>query len=264
MRPSITLLTDFGTQDSFVGQMKGVILNINPEVNIIDLSHEVAPFGIKQASVMIGLCYEYFPLGTVHVAVVDPGVGTERRPIIVSNGDHFFVGPDNGIFSPVIQRSEKKDVFLIENDEYFLRKGSMTFQGRDIFAPVAAWITKGINPGEFGKKINDFHVHSMAIPVCRTGRIEGEVMYVDRFGNAITNISLESLETAFFSSRPDTLSILFNNISVPIKRYYQDGEGEELCALFNSDSLLELFRYRGNASRDHSIDTGALVVLVSK
>jgi len=259
MRSSISLLTDFGTKDSFVGQMKGVILNINPEVNIVDLSHDITPFNIGEAALMIEKCHKYFPLGTIHVAVVDPGVGSKRRPIIVMNGDYFFVGPDNGVFSSVMESSEKVEVIHVTNNEFFLRKGSMTFQGRDVFAPVAAWLSKGETAFNFGKKIRDYHVLEMPVPTCDKDTARGEVISVDRFGNAVTNISLDCIER-FITGRPiNSLTVRIHDESIQVKRFYEEGRGEGLCALINSDAMLELFLYQGNASQTYRIGCGDLV-----
>lgn len=259
MRTCISLLSDFGASDSFVGQMKGVVLNINPEVNIVDISHDIRPFGIREAAIMMEKCYSYFPLGTVHVAIVDPGVGSERRPIIVSNGDYFFVGPDNGLFSLVMAKSEKTEVIHITNDEFFLKKGSMTFQGRDVFAPVAAWLSKGEPASRFGRVIKNCHVLDIPVPASDQDGVHGEVMYVDRFGNAITNISLECVESSLLAGPISSLIVKINNVLVPLKSHYEQGEGAGLCALINSDGIIELFVYQGSASKINRIVEGAAV-----
>src|SRR5262249_19198705 len=152
----ITLLTDFGLSDYFVPAVKGVILTINPETKIIDITHDVAAQDVHSAAFLLGACYHNFPAGTVHVAVVDPGVGSSRRAIIVATGEYLFVGPDNGIFSFVYARETGFRVFRIMDDQYFRHPVSLTFHGRDVFAPVAAHIARGVKPEEIGEEIEDY------------------------------------------------------------------------------------------------------------
>lgn len=149
-RPIVTLTTDFGSNDHLVGAMKGVILKVNPEVQIVDISHKVIPHDILDGALMVGQAYRYFPLKTVHIVVVDPGVGTERRPLLVSGEHHYFVAPDNGVLSMVYEREERLTVRHVTAEHYFLNPRSNTFHGRDVFAPVAAWLTKNGVPGSFG------------------------------------------------------------------------------------------------------------------
>jgi len=254
----ITLTTDFGIKDPFVGQVKGVIKSINPEVDIIDLTHDISKHSIKEASIVIGLSYKYFPSKTIHIVVVDPTVGSNRRPIIVSTGEHIFVGPDNGIFSFIYHNEKNCRVFHISADHYFLKKDSTTFQARDIFAPVAAYISKGLPVERFGEPIYDY----IKIPIPEPNMpmknaIEGEIIYIDRFGNALTNISRQHLKPLLNSNK--RLRIVYKGKDVPLKRHYSEAEDDELYAVIDSFDLLELYVYRGSAAEKFGIKIGDIV-----
>src|SRR5262249_24004914 len=187
----ITLLTDFGLSDYFVPAVKGVILTISPETKIIDITHDVAAQDVQSAAFLLGACYHNFPTGTVHVAVVDPGVGSSRRAIVVVTGDYFFVGPDNGIFSFVYVRETDVRVYRIMNDQHFRHPVSPTFHGRDVFGPVAAHLARGVKPEEIGEEIEDYVRAELPRPrfVEPQGVIEGRVIHIDRFGNCVTNFT---------------------------------------------------------------------------
>ncbi|HEU0184004.1 MAG TPA: SAM-dependent chlorinase/fluorinase, partial [Blastocatellia bacterium] len=190
----ITLLTDFGLSDYFVPAVKGVILTINPEVTIIDITHDVAAHDIESAAFTLGSCYHNFPSGAVHVVVVDPGVGSARRAIAASAGGYFFVGPDNGVFSFVYARESNLRVFHVTNDRYFRRPVSPTFHGRDVFAPVAAHIAGGARPEEIGVEIEDYVKFEIPRPRANNGIIEGRILHIDRFGNLVTNFTEAELK----------------------------------------------------------------------
>ncbi len=258
-RSVITLTSDFGLKDPFVGQMKGVIFGINPEVEIIDLTHEVSPQNIREGAVILGLSYRYFPKRTVHLAVVDPGVGSSRRPILVVTEHHYFVGPDNGLFSAVYKReADFLKVIHITAEHYFINKDSPTFQGRDLFAPIAGWLSRGIPVSHFGEEIEDFmtiHLPEWVSP--REGVLEGEIMYIDRFGNAITNIPSDVL--APFIQGDERVRIVLKGRQVPMKRHYAEAEDRGLYCLINSFGLLEFFIYRGNAAENFGLKTGDMV-----
>lgn len=189
----ITLTTDFGTRDCFVGAMKGVILGIKPDAIIVDLVHDVSGGDIRSGAFSLMGSYSLFTKGTVHVAVIDPGVGSSRHALAVQTANYFFVGPDNGVLSFALAREKIKSVHSLENEDYFLKPVSRTFHGRDIFAPVAAHLSSGVPIEKLGPVADGFI--KIAWPQVRTsrGRIEGEVIYVDRFGNLITNIGAEDL-----------------------------------------------------------------------
>jgi len=186
-RPILTLTTDFGASDHYAGAMKGVILSICPQAQIVDICHDVTPFQIAEGAYVIAQAYDCFPMKTVHVVVVDPGVGTARRPILVEAAGQYFVGPDNGVLSMVYARGKHK-VRLIANDRYFRQPVSATFHGRDIFAPVAAHVAAGIPPSRMGKPIEDYLRPEFAKPVRSGERTwSGSILKIDRFGNVVTN-----------------------------------------------------------------------------
>ena len=173
----ITLLTDFGTADYFVPAVKGVILSLNPQTTIIDITHEIPAQDIQAGAFTLGACYHNFPAGTIHLAVIDPGVGSERRPIIVATGKYFFVGPDNGIFSYVYHLEKAVRVFQVSETELFRHNSSSTFHGRDVFAPLAAWLSKGLTPENFGAEINDYIRFDLPRPQISAGKISGEIIH---------------------------------------------------------------------------------------
>ena len=188
--PVITLLTDFGTQDYFVAAVKGIILTTNPSVSIIDITHEVPAQDIEAGAFTLLTCYRDFPARTIHVAVVDPGVGSARRPIVIRAGSHYFVGPDNGLFSYVLDQEPSHKIFHVTASKYFRQPPSPTFHGRDVFAPIAAALSNGVKPHEFGPRIKDEVRLAPLAPVKRPdGKLEGRIIHIDRFGNCITNFT---------------------------------------------------------------------------
>lgn len=194
----ITLLTDFGLQDGFVGTMRGVILRISPDAQIADISHQISPQNIREAGIALERTIKYYPKGTVHIIVVDPGVGTDRRPIAARLGDQYFVAPDNGVLSYVYQDA-KTNVLPIEfihldNPKYWLEEISNVFHGRDIFAPVGAYLANGISLDELGSKIEDIILLDIPNVESSPKRIKGEIILIDNFGNLITNIEAKELE----------------------------------------------------------------------
>lgn len=185
----ITLLTDFGYGDYYVAAMKAVILSISPNARIVDMSHCVPRWNTRVASYILGCCYKYFPQGTIHVVVVDPGVGTERRGIVVFSRRYVFVGPDNGVLIPPAKEDGIREVRVIENRNYMLEEVSYTFHGRDVFAPVAAHISRGIRASSIGRQITDYIEPGYSEPKLEDGLIIGEVLNIDNFGNVATNVS---------------------------------------------------------------------------
>ena len=189
--PIITLLTDFGTQDYFVAAMKGVILSINPEVQIVDITHDVPPQDIEGASFNLLACYKDFPDGTIHVAVVDPGVGSSRRAIVVQCANQLFVGPDNGLFSWICEREGKHKARHVTNEAFLREVISTTFHGRDVFAPIAAHLSNGTSPDEFGPLVLDIVSLDSLGPRMTDDGVEGRIIHIDRFGNCITNLTAD-------------------------------------------------------------------------
>jgi S-adenosylmethionine hydrolase len=190
----VSLLTDFGMQDPYVAEMKAVILTHCPQIRIVDISHEISKFNVHMGAFVLASAAPYFPDGTVHVAVVDPDVGTKRRPIIVETSRSFYVGPDNGVVMLAASRDGLRKVFVIERSSYLLSAVSNTFHGRDVFAPAAAGLAMGCDPSSFGREIQDYLVPSFAKPVVRAGAVLGEILHVDSFGNIITSIPVELLK----------------------------------------------------------------------
>src|ERR1700747_2874499 len=189
--PIITLTTDYGTNDHLVGTLKGVILKINPEANIVDITHNVAPFDLLDGALAIGNAYSYFPARTIHVVVVDPGVGTERRPLLVTAENQYFVAPDNGVLSLIYEREDNIVARHVTAEHYYLQPVSKTFHGRDVFAPVAAWLSKGWQTASMGEEIQDYKKMALPRPKPGAGGLQGVVMRVDAFGNLVTNFRVE-------------------------------------------------------------------------
>ena len=259
----ITLLTDFGTRDSFVASMKGIILKTNPQAQIVDITHEIAPQDVWEAAFTLANTYQQFPKGTIHLAVVDPGVGSGRKPIIVITESYYFVGPDNGLFSLVYRDAERIRVQQITAGHYFLQSTGPTFHGRDVFAPVAAWLSKGIPSGNFGEEITNFvKLNVPATKRTETG-IDGHVVHIDRFGNLITNITykeLQSLAPKEESLRAVTVSVGGKEIK-GLKRFYAEAAPGEPGAIINSSGQLEVFLYRQNARTVLAVKRGEAVRL---
>lgn len=260
--PVITLTTDFGYEDAFAGAMKGVILNLNRASRIVDLTHGIRPFHIKEAAFIIGANYKYFPEKTVHIVVVDPGVGSGRRPVIVSADGHYFVGPDNGVFSYVYRTADREPLVVhITAERFFLSSSSRTFQGRDVFAPVAARLAGGIDIAEFGSRIDDFVSFELPLPeVLSEGKLLGQVVHIDGFGNAITNVTGADLRRLL--QEEGELEVRLHGDNIPLKAYYAEGDDRTLSALLNSSGHLEFFICRGNAAAEFSLSEGDIVEIV--
>lgn len=252
----VTLLSDFGTGSDYVAAMKGVILGIVPSANLIDLSHGVPRHGIRAGAFLLWSAAPYFPRGTVHVAVVDPGVGTERKGLIVAAGGQYLIGPDNGLLFPAAERLGLEAVYEISNEKYTLPDPSTTFHGRDIFAPVGAHLARGVPPEEIGRKIDEWVGLSFGRGRLKGGRLVGEVIYIDRFGNAITNIPGElALEV---TSWGDELEVVIGEAQAEVRllrAYGLAGEGEPLL-LIGSHGMVELAINRGSAAELWGIEPG--------
>jgi S-adenosylmethionine hydrolase len=231
------LLTDFGTADYFVGAVKGAILSVNPQAVIADITHEIPPQDIDAGAFTLLASYQTFPAGTIHVAVVDPGVGSARRAIVVRAGNQLFVGPDNGIFTYVYDREPSHQVVQITSERYFRPSPSTTFHGRDIFAPVAAALSKGVRPEEIGSLITD-EVRlkkSLKPEVSKNGNIEGRIIHIDRFGNCITNLTRDLVNPA----KPPSLLIKRKTIRTFLD-FYSDAPPKSLFAIWGSAGFLEV------------------------
>lgn len=269
----ITLTTDFGYKDYFVGSMKGVILSINPEARLVDISHEVEPQNVESAAYLIKSSYPYFPDGTIHVVVVDPGVGSSRRPILVEGESGTFVGPDNGVFCYIYPQLKRLRIFHLTCKDYFYKPAmtasgevGSTFDGRDIFAPVAAWLSKGVDPVNLGKEIQNPLKLPLAEPrqvesASGARMLEGRIIYIDRFGNLISNITRDHFVVLNQSPYEGTFQVALKGKILGLKRFYAEGTRGEPCALVNSCGHLEVFIYLGNAQQQLKASVGDSVLL---
>jgi S-adenosylmethionine hydrolase len=259
--PIITLTTDYGTNDHLVGTMKGVILKINPDVTIVDITHNVAPYDLLDGALAIGAAYSYFPPKTVHIVVVDPGVGTDRRPLLVSAQNQYFIAPDNGVLSMIYEREQQALVVRHANVEhYYLQPVSKTFHGRDVFAPVAAWLSKSWQSGSMGDEISDFKRFALPRPKEANGAAKGVVLRVDAFGNLITNFRAEDLPEALQNGGTVNLQVGTHAISRMVGTF-AEGKAGEAIAYIGSSGFVEIGVNKGNAARTLTIARGAAVTL---
>lgn len=245
----LTFTTDFGLNDPFVGVMHGVVLNIQPETQIVDICHAVSSYDISDGAWTIAQSYRFFPPRTVHVVVVDPGVGSSRRPIIVETEDYIFVAPDNGVLSLVEAREPKFAVRHVTAERYFLQPVSNTFHGRDVFAAVGGWLSKGVAPAEFGPEISDYIRNPFPqVEHVGEGGLRAQVMKVDKFGNLITNIGeLDAPE--LFASKIPAVSILIAGQTVTrVVRSYAEGADDEIFAIVGSSGYVEIATNRASAA----------------
>jgi len=242
----VTLLTDFGERDGFVGIVKGVLLGICPSVRLVDLSHGVVPQDVTGGALVLASAVGHFPPGTIHLAVVDPGVGTARRAILIETERFVLVGPDNGLLSLAAERSPVRSVIHLDRSEYFSVTPSDTFHARDVFAPVAAHCACGVAPGELGSRVDG--LERLSLPEARRldDAIEGQVIHVDRFGNLICNILREDV-TAFLDHG---VSISIGGVQIPqISPHYSAVREGKPVAVWNSWGRLEIAIRNGSAAR---------------
>lgn len=260
--PLITLLTDFGERDYFVASMKGVILNINPQAQIVDLSHHVTAHDVADAAYLLKSCYRYFPAGTIHVAVVDPGVGTARRPLLISSSRYVFIGPDNGLFTHVYQEEAGIEVRQIENRQYRLDSEGATFDGRDLFAPAAAWLTKGQPLGSFGRLVPNYERLPIPEPAWDKHVMAGQIVYIDRFGNLISNLTAYHVREVRGATKRSEPYIRIGSLTIDgVVRSYADGSPDEPRALINSNGYLEVFLKEGHAADRLNLSRDARIEL---
>ena len=255
----ITLTTDFGESDPYVAMMKGVILSINRGARIVDITHQLPAGSIQDGGSIIKNAYKYFPAGTVHVGVVDPGVGGKRRPITVLAGSHFFVGPDNGLFSPIIETQGYTDIIHLKEKRYWMNKISFTFHGRDIFAPVASHLSLGVDPFLMGEKIDNPTTLAYPLPTKNGSDLVGEIIRVDHFGNLITNITREHLGP-FLKSKGLIIKIGALVLKKISTTYNDVPEGQPL-ALIGSSDLLEIAVNMGRATDYLGAGCGTKVII---
>ena len=268
--PLITLTTDFGLQDSYVAQMKGVLLSSCPNASIVDVSHEVPAWDIRAGARLLSEVASLYPLGTIHIAVVDPGVGTQRRRIILETDvrtargtrQAHFVGPDNGLFSLVAPLSARKHAWEITALQLLPQFSNYrTFDGRNVFAPVAGLLAAGRKPADFGAEITCdslVELPPLAKPKVKDNELIGEVSHIDRFGNIISTISKSDVPFPRFS-------VSVEGVSQPLRQvdWYEELKPGEIGALFNSDDALEICSYRGSANASLKLRDGAIVKVIS-
>jgi len=259
----ITLLTDFGLEDYFVGAMKGVILNLNPEVRLIDISHRIPPHDIQSGAFTLGQAYSCFPLGTIHLAVVDPGVGTARKALVASAGGHFFIAPDNGLLTYVLAREPEATVYAITADHYFRKPISSTFHGRDIFAPIAAYISRDVPLHMFGPlHPNPVRFRIPDLARVRDALIQATILAVDHFGNLITNLKPGDLP-AYSAAGTHPCKILAGQREITsIRRTYGEGSPGELMVIPGSSGYLEVVMRNGSAAAELKLGPGGLIGVI--
>jgi S-adenosylmethionine hydrolase len=263
--PIITLLTDFGVEDEYVGVMKGVMLSINPSATIVDISHQVSPQNLIQAALIVQSTYQYFPSGTIHMVVVDPGVGGGRDILVFETGRHIFVAPNNGVLSLLLEREDPVSVTLVGNPDYYLKPVSQTFHGRDIFAPVAAHISSGVDLRQLGPPTDPDKIFHLSVPrsyISKTGELLGEIVAIDHFGNLMTNIEKKRLETFCPQRNQDKVLVGLGNSQITGISSSYDGVAPKMpLAIIGSRGYLEIAVNKDNAEKYFSANIGDTVGL---
>jgi S-adenosylmethionine hydrolase len=260
LKPVITLTTDFGLKDPYVAEMKAAILSVSPNVTILDISHKIEKFNIRMGAYILASASPYFPKGTIHVAVVDPGVGTKRRPLLIQTKHNFYVGPDNGVLVLAANSQGIEHIYEITNRKLMLPKISNTFHGRDIFAPAAAHLANGTPPTEFGQEIHEIVTPEFAKITRRKDMLIGEVLHVDGFGNIITNFGEKDVELMKIKQ---IVNVKLRNARLKLKfcKAYADVESQKPLALVGSHNFLEISINQGNAAETFKIKSGDKVTL---
>jgi hypothetical protein len=257
----IALFTDFGRRDAYVAQMKGAILGIAPRVTVLDLNHEVSQFNLRQAAYILDLSTRYFPAGSIFVVVVDPGVGTARRPLLVLSGaQHYYVGPDNGLLTHVLERDGLQAAYVLQQTAYFLPQVSMTFHGRDIFAPVAAHLASGVSPERFGPRTDEVIRLPYTPPQVSGETVRGEIVHLDHFGNVVTNIAADMLATLELAQGV-SCTIGEQGYTMPFCATYGAGRAGQLLCLINSHGVFEVALPQGHAAAQLQASVGQRVIL---
>ena len=255
-RPVIALLTDFGTTDHYAGTMKGVALGICPDMTLVDISHDLPAHDVLSASLELAAAYKYFPPGTIFLVVVDPGVGSARRGIAADTGDYKFVAPDNGVLTSVLDEHPAKKVVELTERKYARPTVSRTFEGRDRFAPAAAWLAKGIDVAALGRPAGSIHRLEIPHPDVAADHIDGQVLRVDRFGNLITNIDRRAFDK--LADGPPEIRVGEHAVPHVVSTYADAGDGE-ICALFGSTDHLEVAANGASAAARLDLGRGAPV-----
>ena len=245
IRPVIALLTDFGARDHYAGTMKGVIMGICPDAMIVDITHDITAHDVLEGSLQLAAAYRYFPHGTIFLVVVDPGVGSARRGIAAETADYRFVAPDNGVLTAALREDPPRRVVELTERRYARPTVSRTFEGRDRFAPAAAWLAKGIQLSALGRPANDYHQLDIPRPAVSDDTLTGVVLQIDRFGNLVTNIDRKTFD-AFVRHQAIQIVAAGQSVGRLVSTYSEIGP-EEVCALFGSSDHLELAAHTGSA-----------------
>ena len=262
-RGIVTLTTDFGSSDAFVGAMKGVILAVNPEVELVDISHDIRPYDVMEAAYVVAQAYRYFPPRTIHLVVVDPGVGTARRPLLVSADRYMFVAPDNGVLSVVYSREESLFVRHITASHYFLEPVSNTFHGRDLFAPIAGWLSRQVETDKFGELITDYTKFALPLPKRVNEKlVKAIVLRVDRFGTLMTNLTPADLPELFREKPAEFKMTVGKGEVTQWKTAYADGAQGEPIASLGSSGYIEIAANKASASQALGVGRGVEVSVV--
>lgn len=258
--PIITLTTDFGLRDPYVAEMKAVILKIRPDTTIVDVTHQIEKFNVKMGAYVLASASPYFPEGTIHVAVIDPGVGAKRKAILIQTKHSYFIGPDNGVLALAAKNQDIDHIYKITNPKFMLPKISDTFHGRDVFAPAAAYLAKDTPPSEFGPEIHKIITPKFAKIAARKNVLIGEVIHIDGFGNIITNFREEELKLANIKGM---VNIRFNDTKLKLKlcKAYSEVKAQKPLAIIGSHNFLEISVNKGNAAETFKVKIGDKIKL---
>ena len=261
--PLIALLTDFGWDDYFVGVLKGVIASLNPQATVVDISHGIESFQIHKGAFQLWAAYRFFPRGTVFLSVVDPGVGSSRRIILARTRKYFFVSPDNGLLTYVLATEGYYELYEARNSKYFLTALSSTFEARDKMAPVAAWLTLGVAPEEMGPRIKDFQRLPFQLPVKTERGYVGQVVYIDKFGNGITNLQGKLLSEKARRKSPLSFSLEIKNRKITqFYSSYAEAPSKDVFFLIGSLGMIEIAVKEGSAAAKLDFQVGESVTLI--
>lgn len=261
--PTITLTTDFGMEDHYVASIKGVMLWINPKANVVDITHNIPPHDILEAAFIINNAYRHFPPKSIHIIVVDPGVGSARRPLLVCTENHFFVAPDNGVLTFILEQEHIEESYELSAKHYWRGIPSETFHGRDIFAPVAGWLSKGILPNNFGEAADN--LKKIEIPTPKPlddRRILGKVIHIDRFGNAVLNVDMDYLIRMDRDILKSSFRLKSGNVTISdFKKNYSEAEPGKPFFLFNSSNYLEIAMNQSPAASILNLKRGSEILI---
>jgi len=263
-RPIIALLTDYGTEDFFVASLKGILLSIQPEAEIVDIAHSVPSFDVRRAGYLLASCYKTFPGGTIFVVVVDPGVGTKRRILVAKTKKYFFVAPDNGVLTEVLRAEKLEALVEAADDRFFLPGPGRTFDGRDRMAPIAAWLSHGCSLSELGPKVRSWKKIAILKRRFSAGSISGHVVYIDKFGNCLTDVPSERVRELGKRGRAEELILTVGDATANFRETYAGGRTNELIFLPGSQGTIEIAVKKDSAAARAEIAVGDRVLIYGK